>query len=161
MALVEEPHLRLLDDCSSIYELASSAISGNMKLSDLAREGATGDVLEYDPLYRGQSEWRILPAIDHPTEPARCMVSGTGLTHLGSARNRQSMHASTDEKLTDSMRMFQSGIEGGRPAPGCSGTPPEWFYKGTGAAMRAHGNHLKFRPMHTTAGKKRRSQVSI
>jgi len=101
VALVEEPHLRLLDGCSSIYELASSAISGDVKLSDLARQRATGDVLEYDPLYRGQSEWRILPAIDHPTEPARCMVSGTGLTHLGSARNRQSMHASTDEKLTD------------------------------------------------------------
>jgi hypothetical protein len=143
VALVEEPHLRLLDDGSSIYELASSAISGDVKLSDLVRQRATGDVLEYDPIYRGQSEWRILPAIDHPTEPARCMVSGTGLTHLGSARNRQSMHASTDEKLTDSMRMFQSGIEGGRPAPGCSGTPPEWFYKGTGAAMRAHGEPLE------------------
>ena len=75
-------------------------------------------MLDYDPIYRGQSEWRILPAIDHPDEPARCLVSGTGLTHLGSARNRQSMHATTDEKLTDSMRMFRSGIEGGRPAPG-------------------------------------------
>jgi hypothetical protein len=27
VALVEEPHLRLLDGCSSIYELANSAIS--------------------------------------------------------------------------------------------------------------------------------------
>ena len=50
-----------------------------------------------------------LPAIDHPDEPARCLVSGTGLTHLGSARNRQSMHASTDADLTDSMKMFRWG----------------------------------------------------
>ena len=74
------------------------------------------------------------------------MISGTGLTHLGSARNRQSMHASTDEKLTDSMRMFQSGIEGGRPAPGCRGTPPEWFYKGTGTILRGQGDALEVPP---------------
>ena len=38
MALVEEPHLRLLDGCSSIYELANSAIAAGVKLSDLARQ---------------------------------------------------------------------------------------------------------------------------
>jgi hypothetical protein len=53
------------------------------------------------------------------------------------------MHATTDEKLTDSMRMFRSGIEGGRPEPGCIGTAPEWFYKGTGASLRAHGDPLE------------------
>ena len=143
MALVEEPRLRLLDGCSSIYELANSAICAGVRLSDLARKNATGDRLEYDPIYRGQSEWRILPAIDHPEEPARCTVSGTGLTHLGSARNRQSMHASTEADLTDSMRMFRWGIEGGRPAPGSIGTAPEWFYKGTGTSLRGHGEALE------------------
>ena len=123
---------RLLDGCRSIYDIANSAIAGGLKLSDAARQRATDDVLDYEPIYRGQSEWRILPPIDHPDEPARCLVSGTGLTHLGSARNRQSMHATTDEKLTDSMKMFRWGIEGGRPAPGSIGTAPEWFYKGTG-----------------------------
>ena len=43
VALVEEPHLRLLDGCSSIYELANSAISSGVKLSDLARQRATGE----------------------------------------------------------------------------------------------------------------------
>ena len=42
VALVEEPHLRLLDGCSSIYELANSAIGDGVKLSDLARKRATG-----------------------------------------------------------------------------------------------------------------------
>ncbi len=143
VALVEEPRLRLLEGCSSIYELANSAISTGVNLSDLARQRATSDQLDYDPLYRGESEWRILPAIDCPEEPARCTISGTGLTHLGSARNRQSMHASTEADLTDSMRMFRWGIEGGRPAPGSIGTAPEWFYKGTGTSLRAHGEALE------------------
>ena len=129
-----------------------------MKLSELAPERrATGDALEYDPIYRGQSEWRILPAIDHPAEPARCLVSGTGLTHLGSARNRQSMHASSEADLTDSMKMFRWGIEGGRPAPGSIGTAPEWFYKGTGTILRGHGERSTFRHMPGMAARKRRS----
>ena len=143
MAIVEEPRLRLLDGYRSIYDIANSAIAGGLKLSDAARQRATDDALDYEPIYRGQSEWRILPPIDHPDEPARCLLSGTGLTHLGSARNRQSMHATTDKKLTDSMRMFRSGIEGGRPAPGSVGTAPEWFHKGTGTSLRAHGEPLE------------------
>jgi hypothetical protein len=143
VALVEEPHLRLLAGCGSIYELAGETIARASTLSAAVRNRAAGDLLDYDPIYRGQSEWRILPPIDHPDEPARCLLSGTGLTHLGSARNRQSMHATAQEKLTDSMRMFRSGIEGGRPAPGCIGTPPEWFYKGTAWALRAHGEPLE------------------
>jgi hypothetical protein len=142
VALVEEPNLRILDTCSSIYELAHLAIGAGVKLSDIARERARRDTIEYDPIYRGQSEWQLLPAIDHPDEPSRCLISGTGLTHLGSARNRQSMHESKSEDLTDSMKMFRWGVEGGRPAAGNIGTAPEWFYKGTGCILRAHGDAL-------------------
>jgi hypothetical protein len=142
VALVEEPNIRLLDGCSSIYELAHLAIAAGMKLSDLARQRARRDTIDYDLIYRGESEWQLLPAIDHPDEPARCLISGTGLTHLGSANNRQSMHAVATEDLTDSMKMFRWGVEGGRPANGSIGTAPEWFYKGTGCALRAHGEPL-------------------
>jgi hypothetical protein len=41
------------------------------------------------------------------------------------------------------MKMFRWGVEGGRPAQGSIGTPPEWFYKGTGATLRAHGEPLQ------------------
>jgi hypothetical protein len=143
VASVEEPHLRLLDGCRSIYELANDAMAKGSKLSDVVRRIATNELLDYDPIHGGESEWRILPPIDHPGEPARCLLSGTGLTHMGSARNRQRMHATTDEKLTDSMRMFRSGIEGGRPEPGHIGTAPEWFYKGMGTSLRAHGEPLE------------------
>ncbi len=142
VALVDEPNIYLLGSCSSIYELANIAIAAGMKLSDIARQRAGHKAVAYDPIYRGDSDWKLLPAIDHPDEPSRCLVSGTGLTHLGSARNRQSMHATRDEDLTDSMKMFRWGVEGGRPAPGGIGTPPEWFYKGTGCVLRAHNETL-------------------
>jgi hypothetical protein len=143
VALVDEPRLRLLDGVRSICELASAAIAEGIHLTHFAAQRATGGSLDYELVYRGRSEWRLLPPVDHPTEPARCMVSGTGLTHLGSAKGRQNMHAAAAEQLTDSMKMFRWGIEGGRPAPGAIGTPPEWFYKGTGVMLRAHGEPLE------------------
>ena len=142
VALVEEPNVRLLDACSSIYELALIAIRAGMKLSELARQRARHETLDYDAIYAGRSEWRLLPAVDHPDEPSRCLISGTGLTHLGSARGRQSMHAMAGEDLTDSMKMFRWGVDGGRPAEGAIGVPPEWFHKGTGCALRAHAEPL-------------------
>lgn len=145
VALVEEQNIRLLD-ISSIYEMAQIAIAAGIKLSDVGRQRAGYGTIDYDPIYQGRSEWQLLPAIDHPDEPARCLVSGTGLTHLGSARNRQAMHEKTSttatENLTDSMKMFRWGVEGGRPAEGNIGTPPEWFHKGTGSSLRAHGEPL-------------------
>lgn len=152
VALVDEPHLRLLDGCRSIYELAHAAIANGAKLSHAARERVTADSLDYDLVYSGRSEWRVLPPIDHPDDPARCMVSGTGLTHLGSARDRQFMHATANEELTDSMKMFRWGMEGGRPAPGSIGTPPEWFYKGTGLTLRTHGEPLEIPPYAEDGG---------
>ena len=104
---------------------------------------SAGEVLDYDSIYHGKSAWRLLPPIDHPSEPARCLVSGTGLTHLGSAKNRQAMHGASEAELSDSMKMFKWGVEGGKPAPGKIGVAPEWFYKGTGTILRAHGQPLE------------------
>jgi hypothetical protein len=143
VAVVAEPHLRLLHRAPSIYALAHEAIADGAKLTALVQQKLSNLVLEYDHIYTGQSEWRILSPIDHPDEPSRCLVSGTGLTHLGSARDRQDMHAIASEDLTDSMKMFRWGIAGGRPAAGEIGTPPEWFYKGTGTILRAHNEPLK------------------
>lgn len=148
VALVEEPSLRLLADVFSIYALATDAIARGVTLSEATKEKVTPELLDYGSIYDGNSEWRILPAMDHPEEPARCVVSGTGLTHLGSARDRQAMHERVGEEkhieeLTDSMKMFRWGLDGGRPAQGQIGTAPEWFYKGTGIVLRAHGEDLE------------------
>ena len=143
VAVVEEPHIRILDGCTSVYELATCALRTGSKLSDAAQMRLTAERLDYDLVYGGKSEWKLLPPVDHPEEPARCMISGTGLTHLGSARDRQSMHAVATDEMTDSMKMFHWGREGGRPAAGKVGIPPEWFYKGTGTSLRAHGQPLE------------------
>jgi hypothetical protein len=71
------------------------------------------------------------------------MMSGTGLTHLGSAEARDRMHRMTAaEEQTDSMRIFLEGVEGGKPAPGEIGCQPEWFYKGDGSQIAGPGDPL-------------------
>jgi hypothetical protein len=152
VAVVEEPQLRPLHHAASIYALAYEAIANGVKLSALVQQKLSNLVLEYDAIYAGQSDWRVLAPIDHPDEPSRCLVSGTGLTHLGSARDRQDMHAVVSEDLTDSMKMFRWGIAGGRPATGEIGTPPEWFYKGTGTILRAHNEPLEIPPYAEDGG---------
>jgi hypothetical protein len=143
LALVEEPHLSLLVDCASLYDLVQVSFASGKGLGALASQSKNGVALDYDSVYQQESQWRLLPPMDHPREPSRCLVTGTGLTHLGSAKNRQSMHTDKTEEFTDSMKMFRWGVEGGRPAPGTIGTPPEWFYKGTGSILRAHGEALE------------------
>ena len=82
------------------------------------------------------------------------MVSGTGLTHKNSALNRQMMHQSGAEKPTDSMQMYQWGVEGGFPATGQIGVQPEWFYKGNGSVLRAHGQPLEIPPYGNDGGRR-------
>ncbi len=141
IARVEEPALRLLSGVGSILELANVAINQRVPLTSIVDRCSGADVVDYDAVYSGGSDWRLLAPIDHP-EPARCLVSGTGLTHLGSAEGRNAMHGKSDAELTDSMRMFRSGLEGGRPAKGHCGTSPEWFYKGNGSVLRTTGEVL-------------------
>jgi hypothetical protein len=142
VARVEEPALRLLDGPDTVLVLAEMAIAAGVSLPAIVDRHISSQMLEYDAVYTGASSWRLLVPIDHP-EPARCLVSGTGLTHYGSAKNRDSMHAEAKtEHLTDSMRMFRSGLEGGRPEPNRCGVAPEWFYKGNGTVLRAHAESL-------------------
>lgn len=141
-AFVDGESLRLLDQCDSLYELALSAIRGKKSLTELARELDSGRTIDYGAVYSGASEWRLLVPWDHPADPARVLVSGTGLTHKVSAENRAAMHRGAAPTVTDSMRMYQIGKDGGRPAPGSIGAQPEWFYKGNGSILRSHGEEL-------------------
>ena len=149
---VEHDTIRLLDSHSSIYSLALEAIESGAPLAAVVERHATGNTLPYDPIYEGHSEWRILPSFDHPEEPARCLVSGTGLTHKASAENRAAMHQKAAAAITDSMRMYQLGLEGGTPLPGEIGVQPEWFYKGNGSVLRGHGETLTVPPFANDGG---------
>ncbi len=128
---------RQVQGTASVYELAAAAIAaGHSLAAEVARRGL-GDSVD---LARASF---ALP-VSHP-DPAHLHLTGTGLTHLGSASARDAMHAKLDgaEVLTDSMKMFRMGLEGGRPAPGQVGAQPEWFYKGNGHAAVAPGAALE------------------
>ncbi|MEN2282075.1 AraD1 family protein [Algoriphagus sp. SE2] len=142
IAAVQEPELLFLNGFGSIYELALRALESNQKLSDLILKSLSEEKLDYDSIYQGNSEWKLLPSFDHPNSPFNCMVSGTGLTHHNSALNRQMMHSDQKEQATDSLKMYEMGVKGGNPASGEIGVQPEWFYKGNGAVLRAHGEKL-------------------
>lgn len=129
-------------DGSEAYEVATTSLLYDLAMycAD-ARIGLKEHVLDLGlkgaiDLQALCDEGRMLPPILHP-DPAHLHLTGTGLTHLGSAATRAGMHMKADDSETDSMRMFRMGIEGGKPGNGAPGVQPEWFYKGTGDALIA------------------------
>jgi hypothetical protein len=123
----------------SMYQLARHAIAERRTLEQVVSAAELEAALPY-----AEVSTRLLPPLTHP-DPAHCLVSGTGLTHLGSAAARDSMHQKLEKKdveLTDSMKMFKWGVEGGKPAGSQPGMQPEWFYKGHGGNVVACGRPL-------------------
>lgn len=141
VGILDGDEIARIDGFASTVELARAAIRVKASLTALAREHATRDVCSYAAVLAAQ---RLLPPVDH-ADPAHCQVTGTGLTHLGSADTRDAMHKKIGgavETLSDSMKMFRLGVEGGKPAPGATGVQPEWFYKGDGSIVRTSGEPL-------------------
>lgn len=134
-AIEEQSKVRRLAGVQTLYELALQAIDRGQSLEQVAGEYPGVERDDYQALI---DEKRLLPPLDHP-DPAHMLVAGTGLTHLGSADTRAAMHAkisnSAEENLTDSMKMFRMGVDGGKPAAGEKGVQPEWFYKGDGSIV--------------------------
>jgi hypothetical protein len=126
--------IEALTGAQSVRSLALEAIRNERSLSQVISEHASEREVDYAALIE---ERRLLPPVDHD-DPAHMLISGTGLTHLGSADARDQMHKVTQAEgalLTDSMRMFQMGLQGGKPEPGTMGVQPEWFYKGDGSIV--------------------------
>jgi hypothetical protein len=126
----------------SVYELAQAALAGIGGLSDIIAARGLGAAVDKATLL---AEGRLLSPIDHP-DPTHLHVTGTGLTHLGSAATRDAMHKANGEKpageLTDSMKMFRMGLENGKPTGGEKGVQPEWFYKGNGHIVANPGHPI-------------------
>lgn len=134
VGVVEGAGIQVLRGVRSTRELGLAAIRAGSGLHDeVLRRGS-----EPGPDYAGLlEEGRVLPPLDHD-DPAHCLVSGTGLTHLGSAATRDRMHQQNqgdETALTDTMRIFRWGLEGGKPPAGQVGAQPEWFYKGDGGIV--------------------------
>jgi hypothetical protein len=129
-----------LSRAQTVYQLARQALAARQTLEQLVSAEPVDAAISYDELLRDE---RLLPPLTHP-DPAHCLVSGTGLTHLGSAAARDAMHAKLtgNAELTDSMKMFKWGVEGGKPKGNQPGMQPEWFYKGNGRNVVAAGRPL-------------------
>lgn len=127
--------IAILSGAASVYELAWKAIHDGQSLAAIVSAHPRSGEDDYDAVL---AEGRILAPLDHP-EPARFWITGTGLTHIGSADARQKMHelahGGDDVAMTDSMKIFRMGIEGGKPSAGQVGSQPEWFYKGVGTCV--------------------------
>ncbi len=137
-----------------------NAFRGEVRLAALVEElaqVAEGSIpLAYESLLAaepdGTNPW-LLPPVDH-TDPSRVLVSGTGLTHLGSVKSRDEMHGgkpAAAEPQTDSAKMFAMGLAGGKPATDQRGAAPEWFYKGNGTVLRGPRAKLTV-PAHALDG---------
>lgn len=137
VAVTEGPGaaFQVLAGVESVYALAWNAILEGQGLAEAVGAQARGETVDYDAVI---AEGRLLPPLDHP-EPARFWITGTGLTHIGSADARDRMHdlahGADEASTTDSMKIFRMGIEGGKPAAGKVGAQPEWFYKGSGSCV--------------------------
>ncbi|MEZ2328098.1 AraD1 family protein [Mesorhizobium sp. RCC_202] len=133
---------RIINGARSVYSLAMEAARTGVGLEALIERKGFGEPFDLDAAYK---KGRLVSPINHP-DPAHLHLTGTGLTHLGSAAARDSMHKKLseggDEQLTDSMKMFRMGIEGGKAAKGQVGVQPEWFYKGNGTMAVAPGAPL-------------------
>lgn len=133
---------RAVKGAASLHSLAMEAADGGKSLKAVIEAHGLGDTVDLEKAY---AEGRLIAPITHP-DPAHLHLTGTGLTHLGSAATRDAMHKKTSEAavetLTDSMKMFKMGLEGGKPKPGEKGVQPEWFYKGNGTQAVAPGAAL-------------------
>jgi hypothetical protein len=142
VAATENGATRVVNGATSVYALATEAADTGRSLAEVVAAHGYGDSVDKAAI---AAAGRLLAPIDHP-DPAHLYVTGTGLTHLGSASTRDAMHKSNQQAaeapLTDSMKMFRMGLEGGKPAPGEVGVQPEWFYKGNGFAVAAPGKPI-------------------
>lgn len=151
VGVIEEQQVRVLRNTSSTRELALEAIRNQRSLQQEAQLRGSDPGPDYAQLLQ---QARVLPPLDHE-DPAHCLISGTGLTHLGSASARDKMHQHDGEVeagMTDTMRIFKWGLEGGKPEAGQVGAQPEWFYKGDGSIVVRPGGDFPLPPFAEDGG---------
>lgn len=125
----------------SVHALAMEAANGGRSFKAVIEAKGLGEDIDLQGAY---ANGQLLPPISHPDD-AHMHLTGTGLTHLGSASTRDAMHAAVskvEEGSTDTMKMFKLGLDGGKPKAGERGVQPEWFYKGNGSQSVAPGSDL-------------------
>ena len=152
VGVVENNMVKRVNDVQSVRDLALLSIQNKLSLEQQVQQlGYSDESYDYPALL---AELKVLPPLDHP-DTAHCFISGTGLTHLGSASTRDKMHQhnlNDATSVTDTMRMFQWGVEKGKPVAGDIGAQPEWFYKGDGSIVVRPGTDLPLPPFAEDGG---------
>jgi len=142
VGIVQSNIIISLDHVYSTYELFFFAEKNNLDIKDAVSMLATSDCEDYEIII---AENRVLVPLDHP-DPYHTWITGTGLTHLGSAKSRHEMHtqamANSESQQTDSIKIYQEGVMNGKFKDSKPGVQPEWFYKGNGLTAVASGNPL-------------------
>ena len=138
--VVNGDHLGVIAGNHTTYGLAQMALEKGVSLQTLIEKLGITKTLNYQACL---DDGHVTLPIHHP-DPAHFYICGTGLTHLGSADARNKMHVGEKVEETDSIKMFRWGVEGGKPADGEVGVQPEWFYKGDGTIVKAHGEPLSY-----------------
>jgi hypothetical protein len=149
-ALDESGRATRVRNAASVYDLANDAVSRGISLDEAIRDRGRGEDVDLVSLVQQDC---LLSPIDH-AEPARLYLTGTGLTHLGSAETRDTMHRAVADgsSQTDSMKLFLMGLQGGKPTNGGPGVQPEWFYKGNGACVARPGGPIASPSFASDAG---------
>jgi hypothetical protein len=141
VARIEGTEAWVIAGIESTRELAAKAVADALSLDEAANRFGVAGRIDYARLL---DEGKVLTPIDHP-DAAHCLVTGTGLTHLGGAAARDQMHKKADAATgneTDSIKMFNLGLKGGKPSGEGPGVQPEWFYKGDGSIIAPPGGDL-------------------
>jgi hypothetical protein len=129
---VRDENVFVLENVSSVYELFVNIFDDNKEVEDAIWKMVSDKTEDYEALFL---ENRVLLPVNHP-DPYHTWITGTGLTHLGSAASRDNMHKKisqqSDENLSDSMKIFKMGLENGKKKGNTPASQPEWFYKGNG-----------------------------
>ena len=99
LAVTARGESRLVKGARATLDLARQAIAEDVPLRKLIADRGVGKPVD---LARALKERRVLAPIDHK-DPAHVLVTGTGLTHLGSAEGRDKMHKDLADpsKLTE------------------------------------------------------------
>mgnify|MGYP003575400498 CR=1 FL=1 len=142
LGLAEGDDIVRIDGFDSLAALGAAAIARQTTLAGLAQACRGVQKERYELVF---TSGRIRP-VDDSRDGSRVFVTGTGLTHMGSAQARDAMHAALgapDDALSDSMKIFKAGLEGGKPQGGAIGVQPEWFWKGDASILRGSGQPME------------------
>ena len=73
--LAEDRSARLVAGAATTYALAQRAIAGGLSLQQAMDKAGLGDSVD---IFAALAEGRVLAPLDHPSDPAHLIVSGTG-----------------------------------------------------------------------------------